>query len=57
MSAWHWPQWTMAGLLVLSVIAGIGKDGQIDPKPRRMEHAFLEVALLVWLLWAGGFWS
>lgn len=56
MSAWGWPQWAYAGLMAFGVVVSISKHGQ----PQGVYSGpmtFITVALCVWILWMGGFWS
>lgn len=56
MTAWHWPQWVLAGLLAFDVVIHISKDGE----PRRAYNGpigALSVGITAWLLWCGGFWG
>ena len=54
---WHWPQITWAILVGLHVIISLARDGE----PKRGEHHALTdlvaIALGVWILYMGGFWT
>lgn len=52
-----WPQFTVAGLFLLSLGIGIEQSG----KPKSGNHNFgvdfTSVLLMAWLLYMGGFWT
>lgn len=56
MSAWGFPQWAIAVLLALELILAFILDGQPRPNYSACRHA-LSVAIVLVLLWQGGFWS
>jgi len=56
MSAWGWPQWVMAALmLVQAVLNVIGHTAK--GQPRTAFFAPFASALIAWVLWMGGFWG
>jgi hypothetical protein len=55
-SAWHWPQWTEAGLLAFGTIIAVCRHGEPREKYDAGDRA-VGVALVVWVLWCGGFWG
>ena len=55
-STWGWPQWTMAGIMGLSLFTAAVFHG----KPRLNYHigvAFIDTCIFVAVLWFGGFFS
>lgn len=56
MTTWHWPQWIMLALIVLSVVISITKDGQPKP-PYDGKAAIIAGIFQAWLLWYEGFWG
>lgn len=56
MSAWHWPQSTLAILIAFEVVLKISKHGEERP-PYNGPLCFLDALFMCWLLWAGGFWG
>lgn len=51
-----WPQWVIAGMLLLNVIMSFALDGQ-SRGPWSFSGAALSAALFALLLHAGGFWK
>lgn len=56
-TAWHWPQWAMAVMMVLSVIITCSQHGKL----RKGEHnGFLSIigfAISLFILTCGGFFG
>ncbi len=59
MTNWHWPQYTMAAVLILRVIIHMAKHGELrDAALWRYNGGYALSAGLITgaILWAGGFW-
>ncbi|WAJ26885.1 hypothetical protein [Antarcticirhabdus aurantiaca] len=56
MSAWGFPQWILAVLIAIELSLAFILDGQPRPNYSACRHG-LAVAILLVLLWWGGFWS
>jgi hypothetical protein len=54
---WSWPQFVLAGLLVLSLGFTLAKDGQLRTDKHSFGRSVVFTALWVWLLYMGGFWT
>ena len=54
--SWGWPQWVYAGLVALTVITHISKHGDDYGQYNGITKS-LDAALVVWLLYMGGFWT
>jgi len=58
-SVWHWPQWTMALLLLFVVVLqplGVGKPKGVKTELDAVMTAILTMVQAA-ILWCGGFWS
>lgn len=60
MSAWEWPQWTMAVWLLVQTMAMIGNDlGKLTLQSRATGLTATAIVQSTWiaLMYAGGFWT
>jgi hypothetical protein len=55
-NAWDWPQWAYLGLLFLALVLVAGSHGK-PREPHNAFYSFLNAALVLFLLTAGGFFA
>jgi hypothetical protein len=53
----HWPQIFMLAWYALGMGLAIRDHGRIDPKPENAWHQFIALAIVIVVLYFGGFWS
>lgn len=54
--AWHWPQFVVAGVYMLSLAMGFGLHGQDRAGKHNAGLTFLSVIAGIYILHEGGFW-
>lgn len=54
----HWPQIAILALLFMGLGINLAKDGQsMEGQKYSFFGAFISRAIMIWLLWAGGFFG
>jgi hypothetical protein len=53
----NWPQITMMVLIAMKLWLYAVKDGEPRDGNYKFSVKIMETALIVWITWAGGFWS
>lgn len=57
MSNWDWPQYVIAGLYALNLLAVANMHGKPKSGKWSFPVAAISVALFSWIFYMGGFWS
>lgn len=54
---WHWPQITMAALMLIEFGMMLVKWGERRSGNYDFSTVILAPAIMIWILWCGGFWA
>lgn len=57
MSNWDWPQYVVAALYALNILAVANMHGKPRSGKRNFPGTAISVSLGAWILYMGGFWS